>query len=1018
VDIRFFRVSFWCYLAWVVLGGATHAAVFQNLVVNGGFTIASGQSGSGWAGSYLQKSSGPTLLGGGNYFYAGETSSREVTQIYTLTESERALCKGAVGVTEQGMRYFLSADLFGEKDGGDYSRAYAEFRNSAGTIISSVSMNSQTGRPAVWPETMTAGQYPSYRFARDWVPAGTHSIRIRVRADRASGDFNNGYADNIRFELQPSNVLEGEAGEVISIGGGGGVQTRNRSAIIQIAAGYSHRLELKGDGTVVAWGDNNYGQTSVPALLFGVVQVAAGFSHSLALKGDGTVVAWGYNGNGRTAVPAGLSGVVQIAAGVNHSLALKGDGTVVAWGYNGNGETAVPASLSGVVQIAAGYSHSVALKGDGTVVAWGHNSYDQSTVPASLSGVVQIATGYYHILALKADGMVVAWGGNGHGQATVPAGLSGVVRLAAGHNHSLALKGDGTLVAWGWNGYGQATIPASLSGVVQIAASVNLSLALKDDGTVVAWGYNSDSQATVLASPSGFVQIAAGVNHSLALKGDGMVVAWGDNYYGQKSVPAGLSGVVQIAAGRFYNLALKEDGTVVAWGYNDYGQTLVPIGLSGVVQIAPGGNHSLALKGDGTVVAWGNNGYGETTVPAGLSGVVQIAAGYSHSVALKGDGTVVAWGYNYYGQTSVPAGLSDVVQIAAGGYHSVALKGDGTVVAWGYNNDGQASVPAGLSGVVEIKAGLFSSAAKLADGSWITWGNAPSMAGGKWWTKNVLSLALGPFEGIEALRSVQPEPPHALHLAKGAFWENRPSEWQDSLWTDDPNLGDNHTYELVSGEGDEDNDEFIFDGQTLTPVGLIDYEQKSSYRLRAKVSDSSGFTFEKALVIFVVNDDLEDTDGDGVTEREEALLGTSDAFAGYADWTQTNGLTEAMAEELATPFSDGVPNLLKYAFKMRGNRADTSRLPIGNGISGLPAFYPHTGDGVSVFRAEFVRRKNAGLTYVPKYSEALESASFLPMDGPEQITPLNSVWERVVIDEPCDFSQTPRLFGVMEVMKE
>ena len=73
-----------------------------------------------------------------------------------------------------------------------------------------------------------------------------------------------------------------------------------------------------------------------------MVAVAAGVYHSLALKTDGTVVAWGDNDNGECTVPAGLSGVVAVAAGDAHSLALKSDGTVVAWGSNAYGQRNVP----------------------------------------------------------------------------------------------------------------------------------------------------------------------------------------------------------------------------------------------------------------------------------------------------------------------------------------------------------------------------------------------------------------------------------------------------------------------------------------------------------------------------------------------------------------------------------------------------------------------------------------------------------------------------------------------------
>ena len=97
----------------------------------------------------------------------------------------------------------------------------------------------------------------------------------------------------------------------------------------------------------------------------GVGMLRAGFSEEQVgrtLTRGGTVVAWGGNSEGQTTVPAGLSGVVAIAAGTFHTVALKQDGTVVAWGYNDSGQTKVPAGLSGVVAIAAGRYHTVALK--------------------------------------------------------------------------------------------------------------------------------------------------------------------------------------------------------------------------------------------------------------------------------------------------------------------------------------------------------------------------------------------------------------------------------------------------------------------------------------------------------------------------------------------------------------------------------------------------------------------------------------------------------------------------------
>jgi len=275
--------------------------------------------------------------------------------------------------------------------------------------------------------------------------------------------------------------------------------------------------------------------------------IAAGDYHALALKPDGSVVGWGLNSYGQTTITdSATNGVVAIAAGNLHSLALKADGSVVGWGNNDFGQTTIPASATnGVVAIAAdgGFDSgfSLALRADGTVVGWGDNSWGQANGVLAGSNVVAIAAGGTHSLALKADGTGVGWGGNSWGQTNGASAGSNVVAIEAGSLHSLALKADGTVVGWGCNNWGQANGALAGNNVVAIAAGGTHGLALRADGSVVGWGYNDFGQANGALAGSNVVAIAAGGTHSLALKADGSIVGWGVNDFGLTTIPDGLN---------------------------------------------------------------------------------------------------------------------------------------------------------------------------------------------------------------------------------------------------------------------------------------------------------------------------------------------------------------------------------------------------------------------------------------------------------------------------------------------
>ena len=92
--------------------------------------------------------------------------------------------------------------------------------------------------------------------------------------------------------------------------------------VMAIAAGSAQSVALCTNGTVVAWGDNSFGQTNVPVGLSNVVAIAAGDYHTYARRADGSVVGWGNNDFGQLNVPGGANWTVYVASGLYHGLAL------------------------------------------------------------------------------------------------------------------------------------------------------------------------------------------------------------------------------------------------------------------------------------------------------------------------------------------------------------------------------------------------------------------------------------------------------------------------------------------------------------------------------------------------------------------------------------------------------------------------------------------------------------------------------------------------------------------------
>ena len=129
-------------------------------------------------------------------------------------------------------------------------------------------------------------------------------------------------------QLAEINKNQSEWSDIIAVAAGGGG-----------SVGTGHTVGLRADGTVVAVGDNSYGQCNVSEWT-DIVAIAAGDWHTVGLRSDGTVISTQPNSSLYSAAcdVDNWSDIVEIDAGCGYTLGLHSDGTVIALGYNDYGQ--------------------------------------------------------------------------------------------------------------------------------------------------------------------------------------------------------------------------------------------------------------------------------------------------------------------------------------------------------------------------------------------------------------------------------------------------------------------------------------------------------------------------------------------------------------------------------------------------------------------------------------------------------------------------------------------------------
>jgi len=490
------------------------------------------------------------------------------------------------------------------------------------------------------------------------------------------------------------------------------------------------------------------------------VAVAAGMSHTLAIREDGTVWAWGLNSYGQlgdnttsqrdTPVqvldpndPSGyLQNVVAVSAGDHHSLALKKDGSLYAWGYNAEGQVGDNTTTHRRVP-------TLVWTNVGVAPLW-HNSF---AADFQVNAVAFSPTQANYLVTGGTDGLARLW--NTDTRALVRTFNDSANAGAGAHTaavNSVAFSPDGkwlftasidkTIKVWRvsdgqlmWT-MSRQTAPSSTSESNYAAklsdytnrhtAAINSIATVADgtdvlvlsgsvDTTVKLWRYSPatvtsqmvwratdhtrsvnavafvDAATAVTASADGTLKLRAvdsgevrRVYQDTTASGPGAGLAHDGSILSVAVTPDNSQ--MQIISGgsdwkaRVWNVGEEDVARVLEGDYLDFSHR----GSVTAVGVSQDGKYFLTGSVDKQLKLWNVADGSWVRTLEGHSDVIKAVAWCpvdgSQSVFCSGsvDNSAKLW-------VSTPP----IVRIDAGSYHNLALRSDGTVLAWGLNIRGQ-----------------------------------------------------------------------------------------------------------------------------------------------------------------------------------------------------------------------------------------------------------------------------------------------------------------------------------------
>ena len=487
------------------------------------------------------------------------------------------------------------------------------------------------------------------------------------------------------------------------------------SPVAQIALGQTHAIALLEDGTLRAWGENQYGQCNVPADIGKVRQVSAGLQYSAVVLEDGKVIIWGaewrfkdiphdwhvqrlcdelcaIDSNGkahfpRLEEPPFEGKALDIVQSQNHVTTLAPSGGAHVYDLK---ETKVFVSVK---MIDASEDTTVLLGKYGTIrianhEGWSNEERDFTKVNLPVvegEKVERIRAGYGGVVYAIFDSDRVQIFKNNKWQEFA----TNVKDIKINGGIIYLLKSDGTLLPYGSDLAGCSLIRTGKLKAKKIAFcdpdaelhSMAGTFVLRDDHKIVHWTNSYASIAVSLSTPP-VIDLAASPMAIIYVLNDGTlhIRAWERTGIHQ-SQPKG-SDFQSVAVGNMFAAAIRENGELEVWGTATKDKPFRMPKEGTFHSLAALGGNGVALTNEGKVCVFGLE---PAFPPQALvdENYTAIAPGEDHTLGLLKSGKVVAWGSNERQQCKIPKALPECIDVAAGDGFSMAITKEGRAITWG-----------------------------------------------------------------------------------------------------------------------------------------------------------------------------------------------------------------------------------------------------------------------------------------------------------------------------------------------